>query len=153
MNKVFLIGNVGSEPDVHTFDDGSAVANISLATTERGYKLQNGTEVPDRTDWHRIVLKGNTAKAAEKYVHKGDRLCVVGKLTYREYEDRNGQKVRLTEIIAHEMEMLTPKSAQQPAQQQQPVQAQPQTAAPQPQNTANVANDLFPGAAESDLPF
>jgi single-strand DNA-binding protein len=156
MNKVFLIGNVGSEPDVHTFDDGSAVANISLATTERGYKLQNGTEVPDRTDWHRIVLKGNTAKAAEKYVHKGDRLCVVGKLTYREYEDRNGQKVRLTEIIAHEMEMLTPKSAQQPAQQQQPVQAQPQTAAPQPQNTANVANDLFlgtPGMQESDLPF
>jgi single-strand DNA-binding protein len=156
MNKVFLIGNVGSEPDVHTFDDGSAVANISLATTERGYKLQNGTEVPDRTDWHRIVLKGNTAKAAEKYVHKGDRLCVVGKLTYREYEDRNGQKVRLTEIIAHEMEMLTPKSAQQPAQQQQPVQAQPQTAAPQPRNTANVANDLFlgtPGMQESDLPF
>lgn len=159
MNKVFLIGNVGSEPDVHTFDDGSAVANISLATTERGYKLQNGTEVPDRTDWHRIVLKGNTAKAAEKYVHKGDRLCVVGKLTYREYEDRNGQKVRLTEIIAHEMEMLTPKSAQQQPV-QQPVQAQ--TAAPQPQtmkqpqNTANVANDLFlgtPGKQESDLPF
>ncbi len=151
MNKVFLIGNVGGEPDVHTFEDGGAVANLSLATTKRGYKLQNGTEVPDRTDWHRVVLKGNAAKAAGQYVHKGDRLCVVGELAYREYEDKNGQKVRTTEIVAHEMEMLSPKkdTAQQPqTAAPQPVQ-QPQPQQPTPQQQSS----LFPPVQDSDLPF
>lgn len=109
MNKVILIGHVGGDPDVHTFDDGGAVANFNLATTERGYKLQNGTEVPDRTDWHRIVMKGNLAKIAQNYVHKGDKVCIVGKVMYRDYEDRNGQKVHMTEVIGNEMELLTPK--------------------------------------------
>lgn len=109
MNKVILIGHVGGDPDVHTFDDGGTVANFNLATTERGYKLQNGTEVPDRTDWHRIVMKGNLAKIAQNYVHKGDKVCIVGKVMYRDYEDRNGQKVHMTEVIGNEMELLTPK--------------------------------------------
>lgn len=130
MNKVMLIGHVGGEPDVHTFDDGGAVANFNLATTERGYKLQNGTEVPDRTDWHRIVLKGNMAKVAQNYVHKGDKLCIVGKVMYREYEDRNGQKVHMTEIYGQEMELLSPKKdrAQQPSPTPQPMPQVPQQA-------------------------
>lgn len=148
MNKVVLIGNVGGEPDVHTFEDGGAVANFNLATTERGYKLQNGTEVPDRTDWHRVVLKGNLAKVAQNYVHKGDKVCVVGKVMYRDYEDRSGQKVHMTEVIGSEMELLSPKKEAQ----QQPQQTSPQTQTqvqPQPQTAAG----LFPTAGSDDLPF
>ena len=73
MNKVMLIGNVGKEPDVHYYDRDQAVAQISLATTEKGYVLQNGTRVPDRTDWHNVIFYRNLAKVVEKYVHRGIR--------------------------------------------------------------------------------
>lgn len=109
MNKVFLIGNVGKDPEVRTFDDGGKVANVTIATTERGYKLQNGTEVPDHTDWHNLVVKGGLAKVVEQYVHKGDKVCVVGKLMYREYEDKTGAKRYITEVYVNDMELLTPK--------------------------------------------
>lgn len=88
MNKVMLIGNVGKDPDVKYYDADQAVAQFPLATTERGYQLQNGTRVPDRTDWHNIVMWGNLAKIAERYVHKGDRLYVEGKIRYRYYDDK-----------------------------------------------------------------
>ena len=74
MNKVMLIGNVGKEPDVKYYDADQAVAQFPLATTERGYVLQNGTRVPDRTDWHNIVMWRDLAKIAERYVHKGDKI-------------------------------------------------------------------------------
>lgn len=109
MNKVFLIGNAGKDPEVRTFDDGGKVANVTIATTERGYKLQNGTEVPDHTDWHNLVVKGGLAKVVEQYVHKGDKVCVVGKLMYREYEDKTGAKRYITEVYVNDMELLTPK--------------------------------------------
>lgn len=111
MNKVFLIGNVGKDPEVRTFDDGGKVANVTIATTERGYKLQNGTEVPDHTDWHNLVVKGGLAKVFEQYVHKGDKVSVVGKVMYREYEDKTGAKRYITEIYVNDMELLTPKNA------------------------------------------
>ena len=76
MNKVMLIGNVGQEPEVRYVDAGVAVAKLTLATTERGYTLQNGTQVPDRTDWHRIILWKRLAEVVEKYVHKGDKLYI-----------------------------------------------------------------------------
>ena len=69
-----LIGNVGKEPDVKYYDADQAVAQFPLATTERGYMLPNGTRVPDRTDWHNIVMWRELAKIAERYVHKGDKL-------------------------------------------------------------------------------
>ena len=74
LNKVMLIGNVGKEPDVRYLDNGVAVASLTLATTERGYRLQNGTDVPERTEWHNIVLWRGLAETVEKYVHKGDKL-------------------------------------------------------------------------------
>ena len=67
LNKVMLIGNVGKEPDVRYLDHGVAVATFTLATTERGYRLQNGTEVPERTEWHNIVLWKGLAETVEKY--------------------------------------------------------------------------------------
>ncbi len=110
MNKVMLIGNVGREPDVRYVDAGVCVARISLATTERGYKLPNGTEVPERTEWHYVTFYRGLAETVEKYVHTGDKLYVEGKIQTRTYDDKNGIRRQVTEIFADAMEMLTPRS-------------------------------------------
>lgn len=104
-----LIGNVGKDPDVRYYDQDQAVAQIRLATTEKGYTLQNGTQVPDRTDWHNIVFYRGLAKVVERYVHKGDKLYVEGRIRYRSYDDQKGIRQYVTEIIAENMEMLSPK--------------------------------------------
>lgn len=109
MNKAMLIGNVGKEPEVKYVDTGVCVASIRLATTERGYTLQNGTEVPERTEWHNVVLWRKLAEIVEKYVHKGDKLFIEGQIHTRTYDDQNGIRRTVTEIWAESMEMLTPK--------------------------------------------
>jgi single-strand DNA-binding protein len=111
MNKVMLIGNVGMEPEVRYVEQGVAVARVRLATTERGYTLQNGTQVPDRTDWHTVLLWRKLAEVVEKYVHKGDKLYIEGRIRYTTYDDKQGQRRYATEIWAENMEMLTPKAA------------------------------------------
>ena len=105
-----LIGNVGQDPEVRYVEQGVAVARIRLATTERGYTLQNGTQVPDRTEWHNILLWRKLAETVEKYVHKGDKLYIEGRIRYSTYDDKQGQRRYVTEIWADNMEMLTPKS-------------------------------------------
>ena len=104
-----LIGNVGKEPDVRYYDQDQAVAQFPLATTERGYTLQNGTKVPEHTDWHTIMAWRGLAKIVEKYVHKGDKLYIEGRIRYRSYDDQKGQRRNVTEILAENMELLTPK--------------------------------------------
>ena len=117
MNKVMLIGNVGKEPDVRYVDAGVCVASIRLATTERGYTLQNGTEVPERTEWHNIVLWRKLAEVVEKYVHTGDKLFIEGQIHTRTYDDQNGTRRTVTEIWAESLEMLSPKTqTAEPAQ-------------------------------------
>ena len=111
MNKVMLIGNVGVEPEVRYVDQGVAVARVRLATTERGYTLANGTQVPDRTDWHTVLLWRRLAEVVEKYVHKGDKLYIEGRIRYTTYDDKQGQRRYATEIWAENMEMLSPRSA------------------------------------------
>jgi single-strand DNA-binding protein len=103
MNKVILIGNVGKDPDVRYVDNDVAVTSFPLATTERGYTLQNGTTVPDRTEWHNIILWRGLAQTAEKFVHKGDKLYIEGKIHTRSYDDKQGVKKYITEIYADEM--------------------------------------------------
>lgn len=115
LNKVQLIGNLEKDPDVRTLDGGSKVCQFTLATTEKGYTLQNGTQVPDRTEWHNIVMWKGLAEVAEKYLHKGDKIYVEGKIRTRSYEDKNKVKRYLTEIFADNMEMLVVKQ-QQPQQ-------------------------------------
>ena len=117
LNKVQLIGNVGKDPEIKNFDNGGCVAQFSLATTDRAYKLKNGTEVPARTEWHNIVLQNGLAKVAERYVRRGDKLYIEGKIRTRSY-DSNGITKYITEIYASEMEMLTTHSQEQ---QEQPV--------------------------------
>ena len=109
MNKVMLIGNVGQEPDVRYFEQDQAVAQVRLATTERGYTLQNGTQVPEHTDWHTLVFYRQLAKIVERYVHKGDKLYVEGRLRYRAYDTQKGERRYVTEIYVDNMEMLSPK--------------------------------------------
>ena len=112
-----LIGNVGKEPDVHYYDADQAVAQVVLATTEKGYTLTNGTQVPDHTDWHNLVFYRALAKIVERYVHKGDKLYVEGKIRYRSYDDKQGKRRYITEIYVDNMEMLTPKSMSSSASQ------------------------------------
>ena len=104
-----LIGNVGKEPEVKYVDAGVCVASVLLATTERSYKLKDGTEVPERTEWHNVVLWRGLAEVIEKYVHKGDKLFIEGQLHSRTYEDRNGIRRQVVEIWAESLEMLSPK--------------------------------------------
>ena len=105
-----MIGNVGTEPEVRYVDAGVAVARFRFATTEKGYTLQNGTQVPDRTDWHNVLLWRRLAEVVEKYVHKGDKLYLEGRLRYTTYDDKQGKRHDVTEIWAENMEMLTPRS-------------------------------------------
>jgi single-strand DNA-binding protein len=107
LNKVILIGNVGKDPVVRYFDSGNAVANFTVATNERGYTLANGTEVPERTEWHNIVVTRDRVQFVEKYVKKGSSVYVEGKIRSRSYDDPNGQKRYVTEIYADRIEFFS----------------------------------------------
>ena len=122
VNKVILIGNVGREPNVRYIDRDVAVASLSLATSDRAYTLPNGTQVPERTEWHNLVFWRGLAQTVEKYVHKGDKLYIEGSIHSRSYDDQNGVRRTVVEIWVDNMEMLS--RQQQPAQQPaaQPVQ-------------------------------
>ena len=129
VNKVILIGNVGKNPDVRHLDRNVAVANMVIATTERAYTLQNGTQVPDRTEWHNLVFWGGIAKTVEKYVHKGDKLYVEGTLRSRTYDDKNGVTRTIVEIYVNNMEMLS-RTPQQGAAASSATPASPTASAP-----------------------
>ena len=105
VNKVILVGNVGKDPEVRYLDKNVAVANFTLATTERGYTMQNGTQVPDRTEWHNIVAWRGLAEIAEKYIRKGSQLYIEGKIQSRSWE-KDGVKRYTTEIYAENIQLL-----------------------------------------------
>ncbi len=137
LNKAQVIGNLGADPKVS--NGQTKVASFRVATTERGYTLQNGTQVPDRTEWHNVVCFGKLAEVVEKYLKKGAKVFVEGKMRTRQYDDKNGVSRSIMEIHAEAMEMLD--SKQQTAQ-------QPQQAAPSATQYNNPAND-----DKDDLPF
>ena len=105
VNKVILIGNVGADPEVRYLDRGVAIATFNLATTERGYVMQNGTQVPDVTEWHSIVLWRNLAEWAQQNLKKSMKVYVEGKLKTRSWE-KDGQIRRKTEVIAENIQIL-----------------------------------------------
>lgn len=155
LNKVILIGNVGCDPDVRYFDNGAAVANFPLATSERGYTLANGTVIPERTEWHNVVVRRDLVSFVEKWVKKGSGLYVEGKIRTRSYDDQAGVKRYVTEIHADRVEFYStgsgnrdnvagtamaggqPQATAQPAGYQQPVSGQPDTSL-----DSNSADDL-----------
>jgi len=111
VNKVILVGNLGKDPEVRYLDNGVAVANFSLATTEN-YKNKAGERV-SQTEWHNIVLWRGLAEVAEKYLKKGASIYVEGKIKTRKWEDKDGNTRYNTEILADNMTMLGGKPSQE----------------------------------------
>lgn len=149
VNKVILVGNVGKDPEVKYLDKGNVVATFSLATTERGYKTAAGVEIPDRTEWHNIVMWRGLAEIAEKYVRKGSQIYLEGKIRTRNYDDQNGVKRYVTEIFADNMQLLGKRENGDHAA---PHAAPSESAAPQSQSQAPAA-DFTQSAPTDDLPF
>jgi len=114
INKVILLGYAGKDPEGKEVA-GTKVANLSLATTEKGYTLQNGIQVPDRTEWHSLIFWKGLAEVVEKYVRKGSQIYIEGKIKTRQYEDRTGSKRYVTEIFVDKLELLGSRLAQQEA--------------------------------------
>ena len=158
VNKIILLGNAGKDPEVRYFDNGGAVANFTIATTERGYTAANGTQVPDRTEWHNIVLWRGLAEIAEKYVKKGSKLYIEGKIRTRSYDDANGNKRYITEVWGDTMELLDrkPESANATPFPQPPPPAAKnvQAAVTQPVVSTQTTNaSLVDNDENDDLPF
>lgn len=152
LNKVILIGNVGKDPDVRYFESGNAVANFSLATNERGYKLANGTEIPERTEWHNIVATRDRAQFVERYVKKGSMVYVEGKIRTRSYDDQSGIKRYVTEIHADRIEFFS--SGRKPQDGDSPVQTSTSASSPTPSVPPMPSGEVHTGADEiDDLPF
>lgn len=104
VNKVILVGKLGKDPELRHLDNGRAVANFSLATNEV-YKNRQGERV-ENTEWHNIVLWTPLAEIAEKYLKKGHQVYIEGKLTTRSYDDKDGNKRYITEVVGREMTLL-----------------------------------------------
>jgi len=103
-NKVQLIGHVGNDPEIKTFDGGKKLAKLNVATNE-SYKNEKGEKV-EETQWHSLIAWGKTADIIEKYVVKGKEIAIEGKLTHRSYEDKNGEKRYVTEVVIDELMLL-----------------------------------------------
>lgn len=110
LNKVMLIGNVGKDPEPRHLENGIMFVSITVATSER-YKDRNG-EVKEQTEWHNVVCWRNLAEIVEKYVRKGTQVYIEGKLRSRSWEDQNGQKKYVTEVVADTLRLLGRKSEQ-----------------------------------------
>ena len=104
-NSVQLIGHVGQDPEIKNLEAGKKLANISIATNEVYYR-DNGDKV-EKTEWHRVTAWGKVADIIEKYVIKGKEIAIEGKLTHRSYDDKDGNKRYVTEIVANEILLLS----------------------------------------------
>ena len=134
INKVILIGNLGKDPEVRSLESGTKVASFSLATTE-SYKNKEGQKV-EQTEWHNIVMWRGLAEVAEKYLRKGAQIYLEGKIRTRTWDDKEGNKRYITEIIADTFTMLGSKREEAP----------PST------NVSEPTPPVIPGP-DDDLPF
>jgi single-strand DNA-binding protein len=142
VNKVFIIGNVGADPEVRTLESGIKTARLRVATTERTFNKEKNESV-DHTEWHTISLWRGLADVADRYIHKGTQVFIEGRLRTREWSDKEGKKQYTTEVLADNIKLLGGKTERQ----ERPV-VQP---APQPQSVAEYGN--IPSAADDGLPF
>ena len=138
-----LIGNVGKDPEIRHLESGTAVANITLATTER-YKDRNG-EMQEQTEWHNVVLWRGLADVTERFVRKGSQIFIEGKIRTRGWEDQSGQKRYTTEIVADNMQLLGRRS-------DNPANASARPARNDQSSLDNGAADFSPEEVD-DLPF
>jgi len=105
LNKVMLIGNLGKDPEIKTFEGGNSLARFPIATSET-YTSRQTNEKVTTTEWHTIVLRRGLAEVAEKYLHKGDKIFIEGRIKTRSWEDDKGERKYATEIHADNMTML-----------------------------------------------
>ncbi len=112
VNKVILIGNLGADPEVRFTQNGTAVANLRIATTEK-WRGQDG-QMQEHTEWHRVIAWRRLAEICRDYLQKGSRVYIEGKLQTRKWQDQNGNDRYTTEIVAREMKMLSPRGAGAP---------------------------------------
>ncbi|MFY0482290.1 single-stranded DNA-binding protein [Flavobacterium sp. PLA-1-15] len=103
-NKVQLIGNVGNDPEIRNLEGGKKVASLTIATKD-SYKNDKGEKV-EQTEWHRVVAWGKTAEIIERFVTKGKEIAIEGKLTHRSYDDKNGEKKYITEVLVNDLLLL-----------------------------------------------
>ena len=113
VNKVILLGNVGKDPQIRD-GNGQKFATFSLATTDRAYTKRDGTQVPERTEWHSIVANGSIVQVIEKYVKAGAKLYIEGKLRTRKYTARDNTERQVTEVYVDSMELLGSKQESNP---------------------------------------
>jgi single-strand DNA-binding protein len=142
VNKVILVGNLGQKPEMRYTATQSAVANISIATTE-SWKDKESGEMRDKTEWHRVVYFGKLAEIVEKYLDKGSSVYIEGKLQTRKWQDKSGADRWTTEIVGNELTMLGSRASNSsPAQS-----SSNETESPFPQD------DSGPGLTDDDIPF
>ena len=144
VNKVFLIGNLGQDPDVKYMPSGDAVCNVTLATTDSWNDRASG-EKQERTEWHRVVFFKRLAEIAGEYLHKGSQVYIEGRLQTRKWQDKNGQDRYTTEIIASDMQMLGSRGAGSANFDAAPA----RETEPRPQRATQAAPDDF----DDDIPF
>jgi single-strand DNA-binding protein len=147
VNKVILVGRVGKDPEVRRLDNGTAVAKFSLATSE-SYKDKDGNK-NESTEWHNVVLWRQLAEIAEKFVKKGMLLYIEGKITNREYTDKDNNKKHFTEIVASDFKMLEGKKDGESSNYTTQTQNTPQNAG----NAATEPTTDEPANVSEDLPF
>ncbi|HAO99548.1 MAG TPA: single-stranded DNA-binding protein [Fibrobacteres bacterium] len=146
LNKVMLIGNLGKDPEVRAVPSGVKVANFSIATTE-SYTDKNGQKV-EKTEWHNIVMWRGLAEVAEKYLRKGKQIYVEGRLQTRSWDDQNGQKKYMTEVLADNMVMLgSPRDGGGSSE------GYSRGGDSAPMRSESPAGASLPPAPEDDLPF
>lgn len=109
MHKIILIGNLGKDPEIKTFENGGKVANFSVADTERAYKTKDGKDIPEHTEWFDCVARGSVANFVESYVKKGHKVYIEGKIKTRSYDKQDGSKAYIKELHVISLESLTPK--------------------------------------------
>ncbi len=155
-NAVSLIGMVGKDAEVKQ-TNGVSYARFSLATSTGGYKRQNGTEVPEKTQWHNIVAWRNLSDFAGKYIKKGMKVAVDGMITYGEYTNQQGQKVNTVEILANDIVLMSMPQATPVQPQAAPVQQSFATGgyqqAAQPVQQPQVQNNTQQGGYQEQAPF
>ncbi|WP_396156501.1 single-stranded DNA-binding protein [Flavobacterium sp.] len=103
-NKVQLIGHVGQEPEIKTFDGGKKLANITIATND--YYINDKGDKVEQTEWHKVTAWGKVAEIIEKYVTKGKEIAIEGKLTHRSYDDKDGNKRYITEVVVNDILLM-----------------------------------------------
>lgn len=144
VNKVILIGNLGKDPEIRRLESGATVANFPIATSE-SYNDRNTGQRIENTDWHNIVLWRGLAEIAEKYLKKGQKVYIEGKLKTRSWQDKDGNTRYTTEVVGDNMTMLSRAEAESTGGNQYPQSVE--------QNSPSPLPDSFDGQDEDDLPF